>query len=372
MVVASKSLAEQRVIPAGTRADRAWEKHQITWCPITDQVWLLNSNAASVSLLDGTTADLVATLELPSSPQQAVFNAQTGLAYVCLLADAVAVLDVRTGQLLTTLPLPEGSQPWSLLPIFDRHRLYVSSPHTGAGGQRGVIHVIDTDSNTVIDGIPAGCGPLWGQPRGARIGKLFFTNRESNDITIVDERTERVIAQAPVGRCPERSAVFDREIFFGNMADNTVSAVDIETNTVTATIPVGVTPFRMHVSTADSANGRVELWVLNAGCWQLPCVPPQASGGQISVISEKEHRVIQTIQVVEYPANWTFYGYDVYVASSTAREMTIVDARGGAVIGAVRLSRDPARGRFGGMVHSKSGKLFVANADNTVSVFGPL
>src|SRR5713226_2169852 len=111
MTVASTALTEQRVVGTGTRADRAWEKHQISYCPTTDQVWLLNSNASSISVLDGTTADAVGTIQLPASPQQVVFDTTAGVGYAVLLGDAVAIMEVRTGQVQAIVALPEGSHP---------------------------------------------------------------------------------------------------------------------------------------------------------------------------------------------------------------------------------------------------------------------
>jgi YVTN family beta-propeller protein len=377
MVVARRSLVERNVVPSNHQ-DSADVQRQIAYSATADRVWVLSSTDESILVLDGASGDALGTFSTRSAPQTCAFDNSAGLAYVPLRDNAIAILDARSGAEVKTLALPAGSRPCNIMPVFDRQRVYVLNYGQPAIGQRGNIAVLDTRTNDIVKSIPAGFGPFNGKTGHDRIGKLYFNNRESEsaygsgEVTVVDDATEDVIARIAVGRVPERLAHWPQrgEIYAANLADNTISAIDIATDIVVATIPVGASPYRL--GAVQGINGRDELWVLNGGSWQLPRMPPQTAGGQICVISGADHRVTGTIQVSDYPAFWAVYQGYCYVPSSYAREMSIVDIRVGAVVGSVKLGRDPVRPRFEGIVWSKSGKLFLLNSDGTISVFTPV
>jgi hypothetical protein len=79
--------------------------------------------------------------------------------------------------------------------------------------------------------------------------------------------------------------------------------------------------------------------------------------------------VSKIIEVCDYPGVWRFHEGYCYIASSYDKLLSVVDVRAGGVVSTVKLNHDPAQPKFGGMVFSKSGKLFLSNFDNTVSVF---
>ena len=242
--------------------------------------------------------------------------------------------------------------------MFGNRRLYVllyGSPS---------LAVVDTERNELVGSIPVGRGSLWGQPHETPCGKLYIANAESNDVTVIDDTTERVLATLPVGRRPERNAIFRevQAVYTANVADDSVTAISIPDDTVIATVPVGRTPFRL--VGMQKKTGRPELWVLNRGSDQQP-------QGEIAAVSGTEHRVVYTVPTVDRPANWLFEGAIGYVVSATSRDMAIVDAQAKAVVGSARLSQDPDPTSFSNMVFGPSDNLFVANANETVSMFTP-
>jgi YVTN family beta-propeller protein len=276
-----------------------------------------------------------------------------------------------TRSTLDSAQIANSFQPCNIMPIFDRQRVYVLNYGQPAAGLRGTVAVLDTRTNSIVKTISAGFGPFNGKTGHERIGKLYFNNRAAavpfgpGEVTVVDDATEDVVARITVGRVPERLAHWPQRgaIYAANLADNTVSVIDIGTDRVVATIPVGVSPYRL--GAVESINGRDEMWVLNSGSWRLP----QMEGGQISVISGRQHEVVGTIQVCDYPALWAVRQDYCYIPSAYSREMSIADIAAGAVVGTVRLGRDPVRPKFEGIVWSNADKLFLLNADGTVSVF---
>lgn len=70
----------------------------------------------------------------------------------------------------------------------------------------------------------------------------YISNRDSNNVSVIDTATNTVVATVPVGASPEGVAV-NRASTFAYVANkNAVSVIDTATNTVVATVPVGKRP----------------------------------------------------------------------------------------------------------------------------------
>ena len=180
-------------------------------------------------------------------------------------------------------------------------------------------------------------------------------------MTIVDEATERVIATAKVGRRPERNAIFRERglVYTANAGDDTVTAVSIQTDQVVATVPAGADPFRL--IGMEKKAGRPDLWVLDRGS--------STARGGITVVSATEHRVTGAIATMDRPCNWLFDGPAAQVVGTGTRDLVVVDGKSAEIVGSAALTEEPDPSSFSNMVFSKSGLLFLANANDSVSVF---
>jgi YVTN family beta-propeller protein len=78
----------------------------------------------------------------------------------------------------------------------------------------------------------------------------YITNETSNNVSVIDTKTNKVTVTIPVGTGPFGVAVSpDRtKVYVANEGSNTVSVVDTATNKVTATIPGGFSPSGVAVS----------------------------------------------------------------------------------------------------------------------------
>jgi YVTN family beta-propeller protein len=193
-------MVERRTVRVGAAPHR-----HIAYSGQTRQVWVLNTGETSLSVLDGASAEPIGKVDLGGSPRHVILDDAAGLGYVSLAEDALAIVDIRANRLLETLALPRGSRPGALQPMFGNRRLYVllhGSPS---------LAVVDTERNALVGSIPVGRGSLWGQPHENPCGKLYIANADSDDVTVIDDTTERVLAPLPVGRRPERNAIF-REV----------------------------------------------------------------------------------------------------------------------------------------------------------------
>src|SRR5258708_4860714 len=111
-----------------------------------------------------------------------------------------------------------------LLQMLPRKRMYVL-------GDAGTTTIVDTERQEIAGTLPTGRGSNWGQPHENSCGKLYITNAATDDMTIIDEATERVIASATVGRTPHRNAIFRERglIYTANLGDDTVTALSTRT-----------------------------------------------------------------------------------------------------------------------------------------------
>jgi YVTN family beta-propeller protein len=344
-----------------------------------DRVWVSNSGGGSLTVLDGTTGDHVATIEVGRAPEHVAVDETTLLGYVALAgADAIAVVDARTNHLVETIALPKGSRPSCLTEAFERRRLYAAN--SGAA----TVAVIETQSNEIVGSIAVGKEPVWAyraphlaageqpawgerRPELRQPMKLYVTNAGSNDVSVIDEATGTVVATVPVGRRPERNRVYPgrAEMWIANAADDTLSVIDVRTDTVVATVPVGAGPLRM--GTSEMKDGRDEVWVLTRGTAAQP-------EGQVDAIRGATRAVTHRVPAGKRPSNWVFRPgvSHWFVTSATEPVLTIVDMARAAVVNQVQLSRlpeaDPSFPNGVNLAFSKAGRMFIVSDDDTVTV----
>jgi YVTN family beta-propeller protein len=117
-----------------------------------------------------------------------------------------------------------------------------------------------SNSTRIVTTVPVGSRP---HSIDFGLGKVFITNSGSDSVSVIDAKTDRVIATIPVGANPHGIAavINDDEngnntldsnlllkfpyMYVANTDSNTVSVIDAKTNKVVATIPVGANPHRL-------------------------------------------------------------------------------------------------------------------------------
>ena len=348
MSVTIRRLVERARVPVG-----APPHAHIGYAANGDVVWVLNSGGLSV--LDAASGSSKAEVSLGGRPTHLILDDDGGRGYVPV-DDQLVILDLA-GRELERVRLPSG--PASVLvPMPPTNRMYVLS---GAGC---AVDVLDTRTDKVVESIPTGRGSAWGQPHEKSCGKLYIANADSDDVTVIDESNDTVIATLAVGRRPHRNGIFrERDLVYSADYDGgTVTGISISGDRVVATVPVGEHPFRL--VGAEKKIGRPELWVLNRGSEAKP-------EGIISIVDAVEQRVTSTIEVMDQPSNWLFKGATLHVVGARNRELLVIDAQSTSVVGTARLGDDPDPASHSNMVFSSVGHLFIANDADSVSIFAP-
>ena len=226
--------------------------------------------------------------------------------YVIKSSDNVSVVDTNTNTVTATIPVQHGANGVAVNP--EGTKTYVTSDNwmnsenfhsesTGAKlalikgtkervmASKGIVSVIDTETNTVTAIIPLGSGArgVIVNPNGK---KVYVTTPSNNNVSVIDTATNKVTAMVPVGSYPEGVAINSdgTKVYVANGGSDTVSVIDTATNTVTATIPVESGPYGVAVT----PDGK-KAYVTNSG------------SNNVSVIDTSTNKVTATMNVGRGP-----------------------------------------------------------------------
>jgi YVTN family beta-propeller protein len=153
---------------------------------------------------------------------------------------------------------------------------------------------------------------------------LFVPNRASNDVAVIDSKTDKVIAKINVGHVPHQVAVSKQQgkLIVTNTHDNTLSIVDLKSLENLATLTLDTEPEHMEMS----ADGSV-LAVGNIGA------------GTVSLISLLENTEMKRISGLIEPHNMTFgpKGALLYVGNLGANFVSVIDVKQAKVINEIQV-----------------------------------
>jgi len=205
-------------------------------------VYVANQSANTISVIDGATFLVAATIPTGRNPHGILVDVSKGVAYVCNRSEnTISVSDLQSRKELARISAPGG--PHGMALSADGAMLF------STGEQE--INVIDLATRQFVASIPVGQDPhmLHRSPDKTR---LYTGNRRDGTISVIDIAKRAVIATIPVGRTPEDFAISPdgHEIIVGNMGDDSVTVIDAVTHAVTATVklPERAAPIRLRYS----------------------------------------------------------------------------------------------------------------------------
>jgi len=166
-----------------------------------DGAWALITNETdnSVSFLDTRTLQVARTVTVGHRPRDAAFTPDGRTAYVSGEFDAsVYRIAVPAGTpVQQVLQLRKEARPMGVLLDAPRRRLYVS---TGRGGTIAVA-ALQGKAAKLITEVSVGARP-WGMALTPDGRRLFTANGSSNDVSVVDTASLKVVKTIAVGRSP--------------------------------------------------------------------------------------------------------------------------------------------------------------------------
>ncbi|MCU1248887.1 MAG: beta-propeller repeat protein [Edaphobacter sp.] len=269
VVVINSRTGVARSIATGTRPDAVAVNNA------TNRVYVVNSGAGNVSVIDGADDQVTGTIRTDRRPYYIAVNEATNKAYVSnTFSNVMTVLDLSTG----------APSDW---PIGSGDAVAVDSKN----GQVYLLGYEDPNLR-IINGAtgevarePIGSIHAWAPALDERNRKLYVTRVGSADVLVVDleSRAHTVIK---VGNYPCAIAVNPKThmAYVTNYADDTVSVIDGASGTVRGTIPVGSHPQSVAV---DPTRNRVYVG--------------NVQGNNMSVIDASRMKVIQTLPAGSHP-----------------------------------------------------------------------
>jgi YVTN family beta-propeller protein len=312
-------------------------------------LYVENLKSSTVSVIDGATNAVVATVDVPSIGNGLAFDSANGDVYVNLVGgvsisantttpnkSGVSVIDGTTNKVVATVntglfdPQAIG---------FDSANgdLYVSDEST----QNASIIVINGATNQVVGTVPSpGIDPNQFAFDSAN-GDVYVTNTLANSVEVIDSATNSVVANVTVGAAPG-ALVYDSQnsdVYVLNSGENatsvltgatsTISVIDGATNAVVATMN--------HLSSPgnglafDSANGDVymsnggdaNLSVIDGATNAVAAMVPVSSAESISAIAfDSANGDLYATGESVISTNPTTYAGTVYVIPTTASPTT--------------------------------------------------
>src|SRR5256885_13710054 len=111
-----------------------------------------------------------------------------------------------------------------------------------------------------------------GHARADAETRVFVTNEKSDDVTVIDATTRKVVTTIPVGKRPRGVAVSPdgRRVYVTNSNSDSLSVIDTKSLAVLRTVPAGLDPEGLGLKPGRAARSGVDGKALSG--------PPPAAG----------------------------------------------------------------------------------------------
>jgi len=298
-------------------------------------------------------AAVVTTLSLEPDGYQPValaVNSSTGRIYVANAeSDSVSVIDGASSSVIATIPV--GSTPHGIAVDAAANRVYVANSGSNE------VTVIDGGSNEVVAALSVGEEP-WGLAADPNTGRVFVSNRGDGTVSVIDGHHNLRIGTVSVGDLPTAVAVNGDtgRVYVVSSGSGQLGVIDGVSNLLIATLPLAddssVEAWDVGV---DSGSNRVYVASSTAEA-------SDAGAGTVLVIDASNNWLIDSFTV---PSSVEALAVDsasgrIYVGGSSDERMWVINARTGVVTSAVGLDA----GLSAVDVDSAGGRVYVAHADS--------
>ncbi|MGC2484373.1 MAG: beta-propeller fold lactonase family protein [Nitrososphaeraceae archaeon] len=212
------------------------------------------NTTGTVSVINGTTNDIVASIPVGKNPQAIVYNPANGLVYTAnALSNTLSIINGTSNSLVGSIVVGAfpGKNPTGITLNPINNSIYVTNMGSNT------VSVINGTTNVVVNNITletGGHGEGAGgtgffSPAGIAYnsdnGNLYVTNRGSDTLTVINGTTNELVDGISLNAIAPSGIVYNAAnnyIYVTNMGSNTVSVINGTTNTVVANIPVGLGP----------------------------------------------------------------------------------------------------------------------------------
>jgi YVTN family beta-propeller protein len=210
--------------------------------PTTGKIYVANFGSNTVSVIDGTSNLVVATVAVGIYPYAVGVNPTTNKVYVAnLTSNTVSVINGTSNLVVATVAV--GSTPCAVGVNPTTNKVYVANENSNS------VSVIDGTSNLVVATVTVGNYPC---PVGVNptTNKIYVANAGGQSVSVIDGTSNLVVATVTVGTCPCAVGVnpTTNKVYVANAGGQSVSVIDGATNGVVATVTVGSHPINVGVN----------------------------------------------------------------------------------------------------------------------------
>ncbi|MFV8321046.1 beta-propeller fold lactonase family protein [Mycobacterium sp. 23] len=303
-----RTQATKPVIPPTVQVDNG--PYAVAVDPGTRTVYVTNTKDNTVSVIDGKTRTVTATVFVGDYPTSVAVDPNTRTVYVANLHDGtVSVIDGNTNAVTATVDA--GKNPVAVAVDPATHTVYVANYHDVT------VSVIDGNTNAVTGTVKVGR-----RPNGVAVDPgthtVFVTNSYDNTVSVIDGSTRTVTATVPVGGWNETQfnpVAVDpgtHNVYVTNTRASSVSVINGSTHTVTTEFGAGRYPNGVAVD-----PGTHTVYVTNS------------VDDKVSVIDESTHTVTTTIPVGGWPDGVAVdpATHTVYVANNSDATVSVIERR---------------------------------------------
>lgn len=278
-------------------------------------LFISNYGSNYVSMIDRSLERVIGAVTVGEAPAGMAINAIQDYLYVVNSGSrSISVIDTSQLRVLSTIQLPGGIGPSDIVFVPDL--------------------VASDGSQLSID------------------GKLYITNRLSNDVTVVSTATNHMLGMVPVGNLPSSISadLIRKEIYVTNERSNDLSIISTVDDRVVATVPVNRKP-------TGVAVGKDKLYIFNEG------------SNNISLVSPSTRKVVGTITLAVSPKRGMVgFGGRTFITDTAADRVTFLSQ-----LDFVTRELPVSRGPVNIAGDERRNRLYVTNYDDSsVSVIDPV
>ncbi len=260
----------------------------------------------------------------------------------------ITVVDTAAGRVTARIPVPEGP-PQFLAFSRDGRTLYVS-----IWNDERTIHeiaVLDTTTNRIVATIPVRSRPFLAavSPDGRQ---LYVPNHDTGVVSVIDTESRTVTREIRVAPDPHWVAFSPdgKRAYTANHESNLVSVIDTASASVIATVPVGTSPHSVAVHPRRPLVANVNY-----------------DSASVTLIDTTVQKVVATIPVGHNPQAiaWSPDGRFAYAVNNTDDSVSVISAATRSVTATIPTGRSPTSiavlpdGRVGYVTDLGDGKLTV-------------
>ena len=314
-----------------------------------DKVYVANEGADTVSVLDATSFQTLASVPVGKSPHNVQVSPDGKLVWVTNNGEpgqaaeasahkemakgdhgamgkpgAVWAIDIATNAVVAKVPV--GPHPAHVVVSPDGRFAYITN------GGDDTVSVVDTSERRVVATIPVGKFPhgLRFSPDGKQ---AYVANLKGGTVSVIDTASQKEIAQIPAGKGPAQVGftLEGRLVLVSLSEENAVAVIDPATRKVIRKVAVGTVPIQLY-ATPDSRM----LLVANQGS-------PKKPGKTVSMIDLESFKVVKTVMTGAGAHGVTVDrdGRYAYVTNSYANSVSVVDVKDRKVVKTIPVGKGP-------------------------------